>query len=76
MKKKLQETTQVVTKAHRRLPRETRANKMEPGLMDKFLEKYNLPKLNQEETEIMTNHNHPNRKCNQIFSNKQKPRAR
>ena len=27
---------------------------MEPGIMDKFLEKYNLPKLNQEEIEIMS----------------------
>ena len=27
---------------------------MEPGIMDKSLEKYNLPKLNQEEIEIMS----------------------
>ena len=42
--------------------------------MDKFLEKYNLPKLNQEEIE---NLNRPIREIEpviKIFSNKQKPR--
>ena len=45
--------------------------------MDKFLEKYNLPKLNQEEIE---NLNRPITSmeidCNQESSNKQKPRTR
>ena len=45
--------------------------------MDKFLEKYNLPKLNQEEIENM---NRPitstKTKYNQKSSNKQKFRAR
>ena len=45
--------------------------------MDTFLEKYNLPKLNQEEIEIM---NRPitstNIETNQKSSNKHKPRAR
>jgi len=46
--------------------------------MDEFLEKYNLPKLNQEEIE---NLNRPitgtrNQNCNQNSSNKQKPRTR
>ena len=37
--------------------------------MHKFLEKYNLPKLNQEETEI---HKHGKQNYNQKSSNKQK----
>ena len=41
--------------------------------MHKFLEKYNLPKLNQEETEI---HKHGKQNYNQKSSNKQKPRTR
>ena len=45
--------------------------------MDKFLEKYNLPKLNQEEIE---NLNRPIKsmeiETNQKSSNKQKPRTR
>ena len=45
--------------------------------MDKFLQKYNFPKLNQEEIE---NLNRPitnrNQNCNPKFSNKQKPRTR
>ena len=54
------------------------ANKMDNlEEMDKFLEKYNFPKLNQEEIE---NLNRPitstNRNCNQKSSSKQKPRTR
>ena len=54
------------------------ANKMDNvGEMDKFLEKYNFSKLNQEEIE---NLNRPitnrNQNCNPKFSNKQKPRTR
>ena len=46
--------------------------------MDKFLEKYNFPKLNQEEIQDL---NKPitkkgNRNCNQKSSSKQKPRTR
>ena len=45
--------------------------------MDKFLEKYNFPKLNQEEIEDL---NKPikqgNRNCNQKSSSKQKSRTR
>jgi len=50
------------------------ANKMDNlEEMNKFLEKYNLPKLNQEETEI---HKHGKKNYNQKSSNKQKPRTR
>ena len=53
------------------------ANKMDNlEEMDKYLEKYNFPKLNQEEIEILkTHHKHRNRKCNQKSSSKQKPRT-
>ena len=45
--------------------------------MDKFLEKYNLPKLNQEDIENLTDHHKDgNRNCNQKSSNKQKPGTR
>ena len=42
--------------------------------MDKFLEKYNFPKLNQEEIENLNRPitKHRNRNCNQKFSNKEK----
>ena len=44
------------------------------GEMDKFLEKYNLPKLNQEEIEsITTHHRHENQKCNQKPSKNRSP---
>ena len=57
------------------------ANKMgNVEKMDKFLEKYNLPKLNREEIE---NLNRPItsmeiviKNCNKKSSNKQKPRTR
>ena len=49
------------------------ANKMDNvEEMDKFSEKYNLPKLNQEEIENLNG----NRNCNQKSSKKQKPRTR
>ena len=45
--------------------------------MDRFLEKYNFPKLNQEEIENLNRPiKHRNRNCNKKSSNKQKPRAR
>ena len=46
--------------------------------MDKFLEKYNFPKLNQKEIENLnrTHHKHRNWNCNQKSSSKQKPRSR
>ena len=46
--------------------------------MDKFLEKYNFPKLNQEEIENLnrTHHKHGNQNCYQKSSNKQKSRTR
>ena len=44
--------------------------------MDNFLEKYNFPKLNQEEIEKQTHHKHGNGNCNQKSSSKQKPRTR
>ena len=45
--------------------------------MDKFLEKYNFPKLNQEEIENLNRHiTNRNKKCNQKSSSKQKPRTR
>ena len=45
--------------------------------MDKFLEKYNFPKLNQEEIEnLKTYHKHGNWNYNQKASSKQKPRSR
>ena len=54
------------------------ANKMDNvEEMDKFLEKYNFPKLDQEEIENLTDHHkHGNRNCNQKSSSKQKPRMR
>ena len=55
------------------------ANKMDNlEEMDEFLEKYNFPKLNQEEIEksLQTHHKHRNRNCNQKSSSKQKPRTR
>ena len=49
------------------------ANKMDNlEEMDEFLEKYNLPKLNQEEIENLNG----NQNCNQKSSKKQKPRTR
>ena len=46
--------------------------------MDKFLEKYNLQKLNQDKIENLNrpNHKHKNGNCNQKSSSKQKPRSR
>ena len=67
------------TKDHKRLLQQLYANKMDNlEEMDEFLQKYNLPKLNQEEIE---NLNRPitgtrNQNCNQNSSNKQKPRTR
>ena len=54
------------------------ANKMDNlEEMDKFLEKYNFPKLNQEEIENLNRHiTNRNKKCNQKSSRKQKPRTR
>ena len=54
------------------------ANKMDNlEEMDKFLEKYNFPKLNQEEIENLNRHiTNRNEKCNQKSSSKQKPRTR
>ena len=53
------------------------ANKMDNlEEMDKYLEKYNFPKLNQEEIEMLkTHHKHRNLKCIQKSSSKQKPRT-
>ena len=47
-------------------------------LMDKSLEKCNLPKVNHEKKRKyeQTNHKHKNLKYGKISSNKQKPRAR
>ena len=45
--------------------------------MDRFLEKLNLPRLNQEEIENMNKPiTNTEIKTDQIFSNKPKPRAR
>jgi len=44
--------------------------------MDEFLEKYNLPKLNQEEEENLNHHQYGSRNCNKKSSNKQKPWTR
>ena len=46
--------------------------------IDKFLDKYNFPKLNQEEIENLYRpiNKHRNQNCNQKSSNKQKPRTR
>ena len=46
--------------------------------MDKFLEKFNLLRLNQEETEIMNNPitSTEVEACDQISPKKQKPRTR
>ena len=54
------------------------ANKMDNlEEMDKFLEKYHFPKLNQEEIDdLNTHHKQGNRNCNQKSSSKQKPRTR
>ena len=42
--------------------------------IDKLLEKYNLPKVNQEEIENLNRHiTNRNEKCNQKSSSKQKP---
>ena len=42
--------------------------------IDKFLDKYSLPKLNQEETEsITTHHRHENQNCNQKSSKNRSP---
>ena len=45
---------------------------------NKFLEKYNIPKLNQKEIENFNRqyHKHRNQNCNQKSSNKQKLRTR
>ena len=51
------------------------ANKMDnlEG-MEKFLEKYNFPKLNQEEIEnLNSNHKHGNQNCNKTSSSKEIP---
>ena len=56
MKKKLQLTLQKYrsTKDHKHYCRKHCANKMDNlGEMDRFLERYNLPRLNQEEIENM-----------------------
>ena len=64
------------TKVHKRLPSATICQKKMDKLeeMDKFLEKYNFPKLNQEEIE---NLNRPitstEINCTQNYSSKQKP---
>ena len=55
------------------------ANKMDNlEEMDKFLEKYNFPKLNQEEIENLNRpiHKHRNQNCNKKSSSKQEPRTR
>ena len=45
--------------------------------MGKFMEKYNFPKLNQEQIENLNRPiKHRNRNCNQKSSSKQKPRTR
>ena len=49
---KSQQTTQEIQKITRDCCEQLHANKMDNlEEMDEFLEKYNLPKLNQEETE-------------------------
>ena len=56
MKKRLQQTTQKYkgTKDHKDAYEQLHVNKMDNlEEMDKFLQKYNLPKWNQEETENM-----------------------
>ena len=77
-KEKLQQTTQI-QRIIRDYYQQLYANKMDNvEEMDKFLERYNFPKLNQEEIE---NLNRPitstrNQNCNQKSSNEQKPRTR
>ena len=44
--------------------------------MDRFLEKVNLPRLNQEEIEIMNNPITSTEICDQKSPKKQKPRTR
>ena len=44
--------------------------------MDKILERYNLPRLNQEEKVEWTNHKYQNSNCDLKTSNKQKSSTR
>ena len=44
--------------------------------MDRFLEKFNLPRLNREEIEIMTQLQALKLRCDQKSPQKQKPRIR